>query len=691
MKKYIKQVKKRKWWLVTGLLIIPVTFIFILFLIRIAITIAKTSQFHINLKQAWFNVVTVNYSYLIAATISISLYLLYGFKLCKITKTEARIKTTDKTDFGKAKWLTKKEINNKFPIIRYQKITKHHGFIINAKQDKKIITFNVHSNTHNLIIGGTRSGKTQGIVLPTIQINSQSTIKPTMIITDPKGELYNLQRNNLEQQGYDVKVINLRDLENSMCWNPLQQIYNLHQKMLFSSNEQEKLLLQVQIQTDIQDLARTLFPKSYHEKQPFWRDSGCNVIQAIILGILEDLETKLKQNPNLTIQEKQEIINKILPINKFNLASVTIIATMKKDLIQWFKQRQDTSIAKITASNLTEGEADTIGNIMMTIATQLNIFKNSFIQNLTSRNDLHFTDLINKPTALFIVIPDENDNYYVIASLLISQIYKFLIAEASKNKNNKLSKPVYFLCDEFANIPAIPHMERIISAGAGRNIYFQLIVQDIQQIYANYGERVGKIIFANCFLQTFLQTMEVETAERYAKMLGEQTVEQISTSGKGVNKNQSTTLKAHSLITVADLMQLPQNQAIIFLSKENPAKTKLVPWWTINTPILKDNNTIKTLELIDFEKNYYYNIKKTIKTSPNLITINSEVKSSIPKSNDNIKVINSRKELSKEEIKLKIEQLRTEFKKYESDNSINGQEIKLAINKQIERLKKKIV
>lgn len=57
-------------------------------------------------------------------------------------------------------------------------------------------------------------------------------------------------------------------------------------------------------------------------------------------------------------------------------------------------------------------------------------------------------------------------------------------------------------------------------------------------------------------------------------------------------------------------MQLPQNQAIIFLSKENPAKTKLVPWWIINAPMLKDNNSIKTLELIDFDKNYYYNIKK---------------------------------------------------------------------------------
>lgn len=80
-----------------------------------------------------------------------------------------KLKTNDKTDFGKAKWFT-----TKYQTIKYQKSTQYHGFIINTKHDKKNLTFNVHNNTHNLVIAGIRSGKTRGIILPTIQVNSQS-------------------------------------------------------------------------------------------------------------------------------------------------------------------------------------------------------------------------------------------------------------------------------------------------------------------------------------------------------------------------------------------------------------------------------------------------------------------------------------------------------------------------------------
>jgi len=211
------------------------------------------------------------------------------------------------------------------------------------------------------------------------------------------------------------------------------------------------------------------------------------------------------------------------------------------------------------------------------MSTNLAIFKNDFIRNLTCNNDLNFSDFITKPTALFIVVPDENHNFYVFISLLISQIYKFLTSEASKNACGKLNRPVYFLCDEFGNIPAIPNIEGMITIARSRNIFFQLIIQELKQLENKYNKAIADIIFANCSLHTFLQTMNLETARYYSDIIGDATVLQISTSGKGKSKSESETLKGHPLILASDAMRLTKNHAIVFYARENPAKTSFIP------------------------------------------------------------------------------------------------------------------
>jgi len=211
------------------------------------------------------------------------------------------------------------------------------------------------------------------------------------------------------------------------------------------------------------------------------------------------------------------------------------------------------------------------------MSTNLAIFKNDFIRNLTCNNDLNFSDFITKPTALFIVVPDENHNFYVFISLLISQIYKFLTSEASKTASGKLDRPVYFLCDEFGNIPAIPNIEGMVTIARSRNIFFQLIIQELKQLENKYNKAIADIIFANCSLHTFLQTMNLETARYYSDIIGDATVLQISTSGKGKSKSESETLKGHPLILASDAMRLTKNHAIVFYAKENPVKTSFIP------------------------------------------------------------------------------------------------------------------
>ncbi|MGL5268344.1 MAG: VirD4-like conjugal transfer protein, CD1115 family [Spiroplasma sp.] len=605
----MKKISEYKWWLIIGLLILPITFILLVTIIGMVINFIKYSDFNFNLIRYWNNSFSNLYISLLAILLSLVNYLYYACKICFAKKQKIGLRASKQNDYGSAKWLSKKEINQLYPLVSIEDAFNQHGFVVNSKLIKNKLFYNLKTNTHSLVLGGTGSGKTQGIVLPTISINAKSQIKPSMVITDVKGELYQSQTNLLKEQGYDVKILNLRNIRESIAWNPLQSVYNQFKLMLFTTNQQEKLYLKVQIQTDIQELSKTLFVNK-KQADPFWNDSGALITEAIILGILENTEALVTKENAKNSKIIGQLLDKYLPVRQFNLASVAIIASLGKGMNEWFKGFPDTSIAKITANQVLQSGLKTLASILMTMSTNLALFKNEFIRNLTCNNDLNFIDFINKPIALFIVVPDENQNYYVFISLLISQLYKYLVIQANKNQGAKLVRPVYFLCDEFANLPVISNIETMITISRSRNIFFQLILQDLQQLKERYSAEIANIIFTNCSLHLFLQTMDLNTAEKYSKMIGEATVVQISTSVSNATKSQSETLKGHSLILASDLMKLSTNQAIVFYAKENPFKANLTPWHQINSykPLLVDNKK-KKINLINFQKDYYYDIK----------------------------------------------------------------------------------
>lgn len=168
------------------------------------------------------------------------------------------------------------------------------------------------------------------------------------------------------------------------------------------------------------------------------------IIQGIILAILEDYEDKISKN-NLTI-EIEEILNQELLFNKFNMASVSVIASFKKDLVEWLDNRKNTSIAKITASQVLADSKEnrTLDAILMTVAKSLEIFNNDFICNLTSQNDINYNEFIEYPTILYIIFSDENDNYHKLVTILINQIYQFLTNKISKKNRTKIRKTNIF-------------------------------------------------------------------------------------------------------------------------------------------------------------------------------------------------------------------------------------------------------
>ncbi|QJU61051.1 type IV secretory system conjugative DNA transfer family protein [Spiroplasma citri] len=433
-----------------------------------------------------------------------------------------------------------------------------------------------------------------------------------MIITDPKGELYNLTSGFLAENGYKIKVIDFRNLEKGNTWNPLKLIYDDFIKMLMTNNEKEKIKWKIKYQDKIRSLSRMLINKNPEDE--FWNDSASMIIQGIILAILEDYEYKISKN-NLTTTEIEEKLNQELFFNKFNMASVAAIASLKKYLVEWLNNRKNTSIAKITASQvlIDSKENRTLDAILMTVAKSLEIFNNDFIRNLTSQNDINYNDFIEYPTVLYIIFSDENDNYYKLIAILISQIYQFLTNKASETIEQKLEKPVYFILDEFANLTKINNIEKWVSISRSRNIFFQFILQDINQLKLNYGDTIAKIILNNCGIHIFLHTNDLETIKYYSELFGTKTIEQISINENKSNISVSKNLKSHPLMLTSELANLKQGQGIVKIARYNPTKITLKLWKDLK--LVEKTNTfkLKEIEYINFNQEYFYDIKNNKK------------------------------------------------------------------------------
>ncbi|WP_342276681.1 VirD4-like conjugal transfer protein, CD1115 family [Spiroplasma endosymbiont of Nebria brevicollis] len=669
------KIKKKKISLLIGLCFIPITFIFCLTLFGIGYSIfinwKNMTEFITEIKQfkilLWWNyIIKTKYGLLITIGLSLGFYFwfFYFVLFSKVKNKETAIKTTDKIDFGDSKWLSIKEIDDISDKVNIKDNYKNTGFVFNCNKNKKDLLFNLKNNIHSVIVGSTASGKTQGIVLPTIYLNGKSTTKPTMIITDPKGELYNLTNGFLEENDYKIKVIDFRNLEKGNTWNPLKIIYDDFIKMLMTNNEKEKIKWKIKYQDKIRSLSRMLIDKNIEDD--FWNNSASMIIQGIILAILEDYEDKINKN-KLTIEI--EILNQELLFNKFNMASVAAIASFKKDLVEWLNNRKNTSIAKITASQVLADSKEnrTLDAILMTVAKSLEVFNNDFIRNLTSQNDINYNDFIEYPTILYIIFSDENDNYYKLVAILINQIYQFLTNKISKTIEQKLEKPIYFILDEFANLTKINNIEKWVSISRSRNIFFQFILQDINQLKLNYGDAKAKIILNNCGMHIFLHTNDLETIKYYSELFGTKTIEQISINENKNNTSVSKSLKSHPLMLTNELANLKQGHGIVKISRYNPMKITLKLWKDLKLWEKTKTTELKEIDYINFNKYYFYDIKNTKKE----LTENT---------------INEFANLTTKEVTTNINNLKIQLAEYEKTNYKSVQN-KTMINLLLQKIK----
>lgn len=550
------------------------------------------------------------------------------------------------TGLEQAHFQTDEEIIKNYKTISYNDLPniEVEGIPVKAEETKKDFNITLAKPAHTLIIGTTGSGKTTTFISPTIQILANTKSKPSMLISDPKGELYALHAKSLLKRGYEVKILDLRNPYCSIRWNPLEKPFEMYQEMLsldnkVSVNEEEgyyifenkiyydkdelNAVIQVkkqelfdEVYEDLNDICSVLCPVK-NKSEPIWESGAKNFILAITLAMLEDSE---KPNNEMTKE-------------KFNFFNIMKIATNTQndceDLIEYFKHRSPISKSVSLSKQVLDASDKTRGSYLSTIFDKLSMFSDMSICSLTSANEIDFAEISTKPTALFLQIPDEKETRHTLAAMVILQAYKALVAKANTYPDLSLPRSVYFLLDEFGNLPQVHKLEQMITVGRSRKIWLALVVQSYAQLAKVYDEKSADIIKSNCNIQIFIGTTDQKTIEEFSKKCGNYSIIQknvsFSSSNEGVGS--SVSVKERPLIYPTELAQLNNNQnmgnAIVSIFGYAPIRSKFVPSFKSKYFVLeKTNQLLSAGKYFNEEKVFYDMLKRNEQFKRKVVKVN---------------------------------------------------------------------
>ncbi len=562
---------------------------------------------------------TYGYGLLVVALIVV-LYFIFSNDATK--KSKRMLKTKAKGVEGaleNSRFLTDKERDDLFKPYKYSKLneSKKDGVPVRAVVNGKDMEVNLSSPMHGLIIGATGSGKTTTFINPMIQILGESSAGSSMIMTDPKGELFQMHSQKLKEKGYKVMVLDLRDPYSSYRWNPLEDIYDRYQQYIsygegvFSRGDSpadsgleltapaesfeafwyeyegkaypnKKAVLAVvktkrqklydEIYEDLNDLVSVLCPIESKD-DPVWEKGAKSIIMATLLAMLEDSE-----DPELGMtKEKFNFFN----LNKAISNSEDDFAALKR----YFQGRNKLSKAVTLSRQVLSAADNTLSSYMSIAFDKMAMFNDEGICALTSATDINPDDFADQPTALFMKIPDEKDTRHGLAAVFILCIYKALIKKASAREDLSLPRNVYFILDEFGNMPKIEKFDKMITVGRSRKIWFNMVVQSYAQLNNVYGDTVADIVKSNCGIKMFIGSNDIGTCKEFSELCGNMTVTTNSVSGSTGDKsgqvNYSSQIQTRPLIYPSDLQKLNNSKemgnAIIVTFGNYPLKTKFTP------------------------------------------------------------------------------------------------------------------
>ena len=541
-------------------------------------------------------------------------------------------------DIEDSRWLTNAGVkrSENMTLVSYSKLnTVADGVPVYASKQGSDISVVLAKPSHAIIIGNTGSGKTSTFVDPTVQILCRTKTKPSVVLTDPKGELYRHHAATLAAQGYTVHVIDISDPYRSARWNPFAAVIEKTQRIkaamsaafeppevvqrngkyidvngvvhdtfeqahaanatlgaysfdgkTYATREDADVARQVLIQDltdeifiDIQDVIYTVCPIT-SQQEPVWEQGARNFIFALALALWEDLRDGMCDEREFNLHT---LYKNIADYAKGDIAILNEYLSAARD--------EDSKVTGL-ANPILAAEDRQLSSYLSQVNNYIVGFADSGIRRLTSGNDIDIAEFDEKPTALFIKIPEEKQGRHFLVSLMVTQVYKVLVDKARRNYHNgethdeELKRTVYFIMDEFGNLPKFESLRALITVGRSRRIFMLPVIQSFAQLDVVYDEKTAKTVRDNANVKIFIGSTDKNTLSEFSELCGKTKRRHIS-FGDGADTahfNVNTSAESVPLIYPTELERLNDpprvmGNAIVLAFGKNPIRAKFEPFF----------------------------------------------------------------------------------------------------------------
>lgn len=566
----------------------------------------------------------------------------------------SRRKLKNNNEHGSSKFADIKEIKENFDKEELNNINTS-GFPVWYEKEKgkfKNVYYD-NKSPHYVLIGSTGSGKSITVSIPMCIQFATAKEKHSVVLTDPKAELFKTTGKIFEDNGYNVVTIDFRNPTKSSKINIMQPIIDewkehciydknmmfflsyyiksnkiLIEKMFSNKKYQEQIIDKYKlvdyiievIKNNQDELEKNIKNKKYFDNYSYMEYTGeklkeylNNLSNLEILDKIKEMQNNSSNHQaeanhlvislaNLIFTEKESKdpfwINSskqlfiglagvfledykkgLIDENKINIASIkkfqnsSLIKENQMYLQRNLNTRSYGNLSKDYLTSILSSAENTYKSVTAVFGEKMSIFDDLNVENVTSISEFNFTDVGRKPTALYIIVPDEDKSYYQLVTIILGMLIKDLSKFANMPENNgMLPVKVEWILEEFANMPPINDIHVSVSVARSRGMRYIFFIQSFAQLDQIYGKEIASIIIDNSAL-CYLKTNSVECAQIIEKKLGKSTITtnslSTSTDPFKVGGNQTTSLLGRELLTANEIISL-KYKTIIFPVFGNP-------------------------------------------------------------------------------------------------------------------------
>ena len=466
------------------------------------------------------------------------LVFLGSYALCIVILLSSERNYRRGVEYGSAKWGNVAEVNRKY-----------------ADKDpfkNRIFTTNVRMgldgrkhfrNLNTLVVGGSGSGKSRFYAkVNLLQANT------SFFVLDCKGELLRDTGALLEKEGYEIRVLDLLNMEKSHCFNPFAYLEN--------DNDIQKL---------ISILFKATTPKSSGNQDPFWDMTAGMLLSALIFYLKYEAPEE-EQNFAMTLE--------MLRAGEVREEDEGYKSALD-ELFDHLEMEDPYHIAVKYYRDYQKSAGKTAKSIQITLASKLEKFNLSSVEALTATDEMDIASIGEKKVALFALISDNDPSFNFLVSMLYGLTFETLFNLADRKYQGALPVHVHFLMDEFANVSLPDSFENKLSTMRSRNISASVIIQNISQLKALF-EKQWESIIGNCDEFLYLGGNEPSTLKTIVEYyLGKETIDTNTygkSSGRGGSYSTNYQKAGRELMDASELRMLDNKKALLFIRGEPPLK-----------------------------------------------------------------------------------------------------------------------